>query len=73
MNIEIQKLLKRRMIIKKPDSEWLWVDFRYEKLTVFCFICGCLGHTDRKCSKLYECFDGDILKPYGSWMRASYR
>ena len=54
VSIDIQKPLKRRMRIKKPGSEWVWVEFRYESLTVFCFICGCLGHTDRKCSKIYD-------------------
>ena len=49
------------------------VDFRYERLNLLCFLCGCLGHTDRKCNKLYECPEGNVLKPYGSWMRASHR
>ena len=73
VSIDIQKPLKRRMRIKKPGSEWVWVEFRYECLTVFCFICGCLGHTDRKCSKIYDSLDGDIPKHYGPWMKASTR
>ena len=73
VNMDVYKPLKRRMKIKKSGGEWLWVDFRYERLNLFCFICGCLGHTDRKCSKLYEYPEGNVLKPYGSWMRASHR
>ena len=73
VNMDVHKPLKRRMKIKKYGGEWLGVDFRYERLNLFCFICGCLSHTDRKCSKLYEYLEGNVLKPYGSWMRASHR
>ena len=47
------------------------MEFRYERLTTFCFICGCLGHTDRKCSKIFDHPDGVVVKPYGPWMKAS--
>ena len=30
VNIDIRTPLKRRMRIKKPTSEWVWVEFRYE-------------------------------------------
>ena len=71
--MDVHKPLKRQMKIKKSGGEWLGVDFRYERLNLFCFICGCLGHTNRKCSKLYEYPEGNVLKPYGSWIRASHR
>ena len=71
--MDVHKPLKRRTKIKKFGGEWLWVDFRYERLNLFYFICGCLGHTNRKCSKLYEYHEGNVFKPYGSWMRASHR
>ena len=73
LNMDIGKPLKYRMRIKKPDSEWLWVEFRYERLTTFCFICGCLGHIDRKCMKIYDYLGGNVPKLYGSWMRATNR
>lgn len=28
-----------------------YANFKYEKLTLFCFLCGCLGHKDRFCPK----------------------
>ena len=38
VSIDINKPLKRRMQIKKLGSEWLWVEFRYERLLIFCSI-----------------------------------
>ncbi|KAL8531682.1 hypothetical protein ACS0TY_008323 [Phlomoides rotata] len=45
-------------------------DFKYEKLHLFCFICGKLDHTESLCDELYKSTDGEILKVWGSWLRA---
>ena len=71
--MEVEKPLKHRMRIKKPNSDLIWVEFRYERLTFFCFICGCLGHKNRKCGKIYDFPNGNIPKPFGCWMKASTR
>ena len=68
VQMDVGQPLKRRMRIEKRDCDWIWVEFRYERLPNFCFICGCLGHIDRKCKKLYDSPDGNVLKPYGVWM-----
>ncbi|KAL2940036.1 Gag polyprotein [Bienertia sinuspersici] len=47
-----------------------WVDFKYEKLSDLCYICGLFGHVAKDCAN----YDEDIpenLYPYGSWLRAS--
>lgn len=51
--MEINKPLKRRMIIKKDGEEWSWVNFKYERLSTFCFFCGLLGHSERDCAVVY--------------------
>ena len=73
VEMDVELPLKRRMKIKSPGSDWFWIEFRYEKLPTFCFICGCLGHLDRKCVKVYDFPDGFAPKPYGDWMRANPR
>ncbi|XP_019167834.1 PREDICTED: uncharacterized protein LOC109163540 [Ipomoea nil] len=41
--------LKRRMKMILRDGTWVWVNFKYERLHMFCFFCGKLGHTDKFC------------------------
>lgn len=73
VSIDVRKPFKRRMRLKKAGGEWLWIDFKYERLQVFCFICGLLGHTEKQCPSLYDCPEGAIIKPYGHWMKAPTR
>ena len=61
------------MRLKRIGGEWIWVDFKYECLNIFCFICGLLGHTERICPSLYENEGGNVIKPYSSWMKAPTR
>ncbi|KAH9670971.1 reverse transcriptase domain-containing protein [Citrus sinensis] len=70
---DVRKPLKRRMKLKKAGGDWLWIDFKYERLNIFCFICGLLGHTEKQCPKLYESPYGGLDKPYGHWLKAPTR
>lgn len=71
--IDVTKPLKRRMKIKKADNDWYWINFKYENLPMFCFICGILGHSEKFCSKLFDTPEAEIVKPYGAWMRAPFK
>lgn len=68
--IPLDKPLKRRMKLKKSEANWCWVNFKYEGVPTFCFICGMIGHSDKFCEKLFE---DKIEKPFGAWMRADPR
>lgn len=73
VSIDVRKPLKHRMKLKKEGGEWIWIDFKYERLNIFCFICGLLGHTEKQCSKLYDCPSSEIVKVYGHWLKAPSR
>ncbi|KAH9665892.1 CCHC-type domain-containing protein [Citrus sinensis] len=72
-SIDVRKPLKRMMKLKKEGGEWIWIDFKYERLNIFCFICGLLGHTEKQCPKLYDCPSSEIVKVYGHWLKAPSR
>lgn len=65
--------LKRRMKLKKSDSNWCWVNFKYEVVPTFCFICGKIGHREKSCERFFDTPLKKIEKPYGVWMRAKPR
>lgn len=68
--INVEKPLKRRLKIKREGEGWNWLNFKYERLGTFCFVCGILGHSERECNIVYENPDKVIEKAYGVWLRA---
>lgn len=62
--------LKRRMKLKKNENSWCWVNFKYEGVPTFCFICGFIGHNEMFSEKLFKTPMEQIEKSYGVWMRA---
>ncbi|KAK1360188.1 hypothetical protein POM88_044662 [Heracleum sosnowskyi] len=73
VSINLNNPLRRRMKMKMNGEEWFWVNFRYENVPMFCFICGIVGHSEKYCSKLFEHEAEEITKPYGPWLRAPFR
>nr|GLL49694.1 uncharacterized protein LOC109174453 [Ipomoea trifida] len=71
--IDITKPLKKQMKLKRDNGTWAFVDFRYERLPTFCFLCGVIGHGDRYCSKFNPRAYPKAAKPYGAFMRAGGR
>lgn len=57
LRVDVRKPLKRGEKIRQANSVISQVQFKYEKLTVFCFFCGMLGHVDAACEKGFELED----------------
>lgn len=49
-----------------------WVSFKYEKLPVFCFKCGCIIHGPKGCCEINtrKLNHGENTEGWGSWLRA---
>ncbi|XP_019155276.1 PREDICTED: uncharacterized protein LOC109152160 [Ipomoea nil] len=71
VGIDITRPLRRRMKVKPPRSEATWVDFKYERLPTFCFICGIIGHADKYCRRSIESPPPERL--FGPDLRANGR
>ncbi|XP_074346236.1 uncharacterized protein LOC141685007 [Apium graveolens] len=68
--LNTEKPLKRRMKIKREGNNWSWINFKYEKMGTFYFVCGIIGHSERDCAIIYANHDKQIDKAYGTWLRA---
>ncbi|OMP03234.1 hypothetical protein COLO4_10561 [Corchorus olitorius] len=70
--LNVNKPLRRGMILTAPNGGKILVSFRYEKLPDFCYVCGCLNHTENECEKavIMRRDSGKVKKEYGPWLRA---
>ncbi|CAH9051738.1 unnamed protein product [Cuscuta epithymum] len=57
--INVENPLNKGTTLKKEGIGY-WVDFQYEKLPNFCFICGVIGHSEKSCPPVYE--EGLVLE-----------
>ncbi|XP_031096904.1 uncharacterized protein LOC116001154 [Ipomoea triloba] len=73
VTLDITKPLKKQMKLKRDNGEWSVVDFRYERLPTFCFLCGIIGHGDKVCVKALHGIGTSGDKPYGSYLRVGSR
>ncbi|MBA0726597.1 hypothetical protein Golax_002417, partial [Gossypium laxum] len=46
VRVDVQLPLKPRKKIMISPSNHIYAKFQYKKLTLFCFLCGCLRHRD---------------------------
>lgn len=61
----------KKVVLKSGGSSV--VKFKYERLGVFCFICGCIGHSERSCNKMVEgSLDAQnkLWAVWGPWLRS---
>ncbi|KAK9272680.1 hypothetical protein L1049_003057 [Liquidambar formosana] len=72
VNVPIAKPLRRGGRILLHNGERVWVDFKYEKLPLFCYYCGKVGHDEKACYNKFQDNQMGQLKEaqYGSWLKA---
>lgn len=70
VRIDVCKPLKSRMKIKREGGDWSWINFKYDRLSTFCFVCGKIGHSERDCNVVYANPGKELARSYGTWLRA---
>ena len=68
VDLQLDKPLRRRGRVASDDGEKFWVNFKYERLPTFCYLCGRLGHDDKHCRENFE--HQNTSRQYGDWLRA---
>lgn len=56
--------------MKREDHSCLWISFKYERLSDFCFDYGKLGHTKYACAKVMSGKASDPRYAFGPRLRA---
>lgn len=64
--LNIEKPLKRKMKLKREGNAWTWINFKYERMSSFCFVCGIIGHSERECNVVYANPEKLIERAYGA-------
>ena len=73
VSMDVRPPLKRGKRLRTPNGDEFFVSFKYERLSLFCFICGCLRHSDRFCPQLFNIPEEEITRGWGVWLKASVR
>nr|XP_023884141.1 uncharacterized protein LOC111996419 [Quercus suber]POE70813.1 uncharacterized protein CFP56_45449 [Quercus suber] len=68
VEVQIDKPLRRGGYVKNAEGGRFWVDFRYERLPMFCYKCGILGHDEKHCQA--SSLEQSTSKQYGEWLKA---
>lgn len=67
------KPLRRGAFLGSSDGHNTWVQFKYERLPMFCHFCGIMGHDIKNCAQHYASRKNgreDVCQ-YGDWLKAT--
>jgi 14-3-3 protein epsilon len=73
VRVDIRQPLKKESRVKNQGGDWCIVNFKYEKLGVFCFICGLLGHGENRCAVRFSMSEDDGSRAWSKDLRADTR
>ncbi|XP_057779545.1 uncharacterized protein LOC130998128 [Salvia miltiorrhiza] len=65
--------LKRFKKLKHKDGTSFVVNFKYERLNIFCFLCGRLGHSESFCELIFDPKMKESDREWGVWLKAADR
>jgi hypothetical protein len=73
IRININNPLKQFWKVRANEGNYVQIQFKYEKLVIFCYLCGLLGHTDKGCPKLFDMEIDTGVRGWGDNLRPLIR
>jgi hypothetical protein len=71
VEIDTNQPIRPRIFIGNTKDGIKWVDFRYENLPMFCFLCGYIGHNESNCTNQAFAMDDGSTNPRDPWLRSN--
>lgn len=73
VQLNISEPLLWGTFLRTRDGVRHWVSFSYERLPMFCYLCGVIGHLEKKCTVRFrdDFVDPGKAFPYGEWLKAT--
>jgi hypothetical protein len=73
IKIDVRVPLKKETKVKDRNGNWCTVRFKYEKLGIFCFVCGIMGHAENRCETRFAMEVVDGRREWSNDLRAEPR
>jgi hypothetical protein len=73
VRIDVRVPLKKDTKVMNKQGGWCTVKFKYEKLGIFCFVCGLMGHAENKCLVRFSMEEDNGVREWSSELRAENR
>lgn len=75
VSLDTTQALKSGCTIKRENGDTLWISFKYERLSDFCYGCGRIDHTEKACSTTGQAVPHPLAptSQYGQWLQATKR
>jgi hypothetical protein len=73
IKMDVRVPLKKGTRVKDRNGNWCTVRFKYEKLGIFCFVCGIMGHAENRCETRFAMEVDDGNREWSNDLRAEPR
>jgi hypothetical protein len=73
VKMDVRVPLKKDAKVKDRNGNWCTVRFKYEKLGIFCFVCGVMGHAENRCEIRFAMESDDGIREWSNDLRAEPR
>jgi 14-3-3 protein epsilon len=73
VKVDVRLPLKKNTKVKDRHGNWCTVKFKYEKLGIFCFLCGVLGHAENRCEIRFTMDADEVTREWSNDLRAEPR